>query len=170
MSSRFIEYTIMYSDDPHTILLELTSLPQCDVGAPSPQVVADEHRLLLAYIVQQQGPGASTQPYAVVRFNRPQAHFFGPPNDEAIDGHPLYTKGLEAYACYRVVNSSWIRTLERMNSVHPMHKAERYDRLSHYIFTFHDSTFECVADSFQVRLFPTMEAVAAEIESEFMNG
>jgi hypothetical protein len=157
----------MYSDDPQTTLEELTSLPQCDVGAPLPQVVANDYRLLLAYLPRQEDSEASTEAYSVVRFSGPQAHFFGPPNDEAISGHPLYSKGLEPYACYRVVNSSWIRSLERMNSVHPMHKAERYDRLSHYIFTFHDSTFECVADSFEVHLFHTMEAFVAEIEREF---
>lgn len=161
----------MYSDDPQTRLEELTSLPQCDVGSPSPQIFAHEHGLLLAYYVQGKrplwGPEAQPEAYAVVRFERPQAHLFGPPSDETINGHPLYRRGLEAYARYRVLNSPWIKWLEQLNSVHPQHKPESYSQLSHYIFTFHDSTFECIARSLQVQIFSSIEAVAAEITSEF---
>jgi hypothetical protein len=39
-----------------------------------------------------------------------------------------------------------------MNSVHPYHRAERYERLQHLIFAFHDSTFECVCQTFDVRV------------------
>jgi hypothetical protein len=35
-----------------------------------------------------------------------------------------------------------------MNSVHPHHDREGFARLRHYVFAFHDSTFECVARSF----------------------
>jgi len=35
-----------------------------------------------------------------------------------------------------------------MNSVHRCHDPETFKALTHYIFTFHDSTFECVAASF----------------------
>ena len=35
--------------------------------------------------------------------------------------------------------------VERINSVHNGHRPERYDKLMHFIFTFHDSMFECVA-------------------------
>jgi hypothetical protein len=161
----------MYSDDPQTTLEELISLPQCNVGSPSPQIFANEGGLLLAYLVQSEppywGPGAKPEAYAIVRFERPQAHLFGPPNDEAINGHPLYAKGLGPYARYRVLNSPWIRSLEQMNSVHPRHEPGRYRHLSHYIFTFHDSTFECIARNLQVQIFQTKEAVAAEITSEF---
>jgi hypothetical protein len=59
-----------------------------------PTVVADEHRLLLAYLVQAVDPGwdghvarvvdANTvgEIVALVEFARPMAYFFGPPNDE----------------------------------------------------------------------------------------
>ena len=37
-----------------------------------------------------------------------------------------------------------------MNRVHEHHRPERYAELRHYVFAFHDSTFECVARGFDV--------------------
>jgi hypothetical protein len=52
--------------------------------------------------------------YAVLRFVHPHDHMFGSPNDEALDGHPLYKIGLSHYAFYQVFDSPWIKQLERM--------------------------------------------------------
>lgn len=49
------------------------------------------------------------------------------------------------YAAWEVRNSSWIRTLERMNSVHPYHSSGLFNDFRHFIFAFHDTTFECIA-------------------------
>ena len=54
------------------------------------------------------------------------------------------------YSNYKVENSSWIRQLERMNSVHPYHDSEEfYKNKNHYILAFHDSTFECIAQNYE---------------------
>lgn len=59
-------------------------------------------------------------------------------------------RGLEAYQAQRVVNSRWLKELETINSVHRMYNPDSWRNLHHYVFWFHDSTFECVARSFQV--------------------
>jgi hypothetical protein len=46
--------------------------------------------------------------------------------------------------------SPWIKELEAINSVHSCYRPESWSNLNHYIFGFHDSTFECVAESFLV--------------------
>jgi hypothetical protein len=79
---------------------------------------------------------------------------FGSPNDEAFHGHPLAERGLGPYGAYRVEDSSWIRRLERMNSVHPRHDPERFRALTHCVLSFHDSTFECVAEGVRFSLVP----------------
>jgi hypothetical protein len=161
----------MYTDDPNSRLEEITTVPQSNVGCPSPQILAHEGGLLLAYLIQSKppfwGPGAQPDTYALIRFVWPQAHLFGPPNDEAMNGHPLYVKGLHAYSCYQVFNSPWIRIMEQRNSVHPAHRPESFKDLVHYIFTFHDSTFECVAKSFEVKILSLQEQVAREFSNEF---
>jgi hypothetical protein len=82
---------------------------------------------------------------AVVRFEAPEAHYFGPPNDEAREGHPLAPAGLQLYGAQEVKGSPWLKDLEERNQIHSAHDPHHYASLRHFIFSFHDSTFECVA-------------------------
>ena len=147
----------MYSVDQNDQVVGLPDLPPSSAGAPMPIVLADDQRLLLAYLVQErelwQGPPAPVsgsehfaEPVALVEFLLPRVHLFGSPNDEALRGHPLHQRGLRPYGAYEVRDSSWVRALKGMNSVHSSHDPDRFARLRHYVFTFHDSTFECVAE------------------------
>jgi len=60
--------------------------------------------------------------------------------------------GLRPYSAAEVRTSSWIRSLEHRNRVHPSHRPESFERYRHFILAFHDTTFECVAESFDVQL------------------
>ncbi len=154
----------MYQVDDRDKVVEMKDLPQSDAGAPLPLVFSNEHTVVLAYYLNHTPPdwdgttiqvvGYETQdlPIALVCFKLYDAFMFGPPNDEAFSGHPLASRGLHPYSCFEIVDSSWIRGLERMNSVHPYHRPERYAALKHFVFAFHDSTFECVADGFTLSL------------------
>ena len=144
-------------------MVELRDLPQSSVGAPIPCVLADEHKVVLAYYLQERnpdwdgstiriiGPSSADEPIAIVRFDRCEVHMFGPPNEEAFSGHPLASRGLHPYGVFRIEKSSWIRQLERMNAVHSQHLAARFWQLQHLIFTFHHSTFECVCKDFEMK-------------------
>jgi hypothetical protein len=155
----------MYRVDEQDGVVEVGDVPQSSVGAPLPVVLADEHRVVLAYhldtapqdwdgsSVRMVDPVGSDEPIAIVQFERCTAHMFGPPNDEAFSGHPLAARGLTPYGVFEVTDSSWIRTLERMNSVHPGHDAKRFlAGRRHFVFAFHDSTFECICAGFQIHL------------------
>ena len=154
----------MYDVDGKDCVRELPDVPQSSVGAPIPLVMSDEHRVVLAYYLQEAppgwdgssvrivGPSEADEPIAIVKFALCYAHMFGPPNDEAFKGHPLASRGLHPYGAFEVEHSSWIRRLERMNSVDPYHRPQRFWQWRHLIFAFHDSTFECVCDGFDVRL------------------
>jgi hypothetical protein len=156
----------VYEVDALDEVIELGDAPRPDAGAPLPLVLSDEGHLLLAYLVSEPDPawdGSYTTVVspesdgmlvALVRFRRPSAHLFGPPNDEAFAGHPLAARGLGPYRVFEVRRSSWVRKLERMNSVHPRHDRERFlARRRHFVFAFHDSTFECVAEGFESEVF-----------------
>jgi|SRR5882672_3200497 len=146
----------MYEVDERDRVVTLEGVPRSSVGAPIPLVIADELRVVLAYYMTPIGPWAgipkiinqreSDEPIAIIRFDC-DAHMFGPPNDEAFEGHPLASRGLEPYGAFRVLDSSWIRKLERMNRVHRSHRPEPFWTLQHLVFAFHDSTFECVCGS-----------------------
>src|SRR5260370_31235264 len=130
-------------------------------------VLGDEHCLILSYMIFEKYPLPPPRPggglqvifadpsetkWAIVQFHRPRAHMFGPPGDETLSGHPLAGRGLRTYAIHEVLSSSWVRQLEKMNSVHPRHNPKMYDDLKHYVFAFHDSTFECIARGFDATI------------------
>lgn len=152
----------MYEADDRDRVLELSGVPQSSTGAPIPCVLADEHRVVLAYYVERSDPEwdgsavrvvapvGSDEAIAIVRLNGCHAHMFGSPNDEAFMGHPLASRGLHPYGAFKVENSSWVRKLERMNSVHRFHKPEQFWKLQHLVFAFHDSTFECICQGFDL--------------------
>lgn len=152
----------MYEVDEKDAVWSLETIPQSSVGAPIPLVLSDEGTTVVAYYAQETpkgwdgrtirmiSPTEEDEPVILVRFHICYAAMFGPPNDEAFEGHPLASRGLKPYGSFVVENSSWLRKLERMNAVHSRHQPERYWQLKHYILSFHDSTFECIADGYSV--------------------
>lgn len=168
----------MYIPDNKDTLEELKVLPKSSIGAPCPLVMTDEHKTFLAYILQDQSPnwdGTSVRvidsdsvcSITIVECVRRYAMMFGPPNDEAFDGHPLCSRGLRPYAAFEVRNSSWIRALEQMNRVHDCHDPKLFlSTKRHFILAFHDSTFECVARDIRVvEVFQgTMKMAASKLK------
>jgi hypothetical protein len=117
----------------------LDNWPQPAVVA-EPRIRADDSALLLRY-------RTAGEKIVVVCFPLCSYLVFGVPNDEALGGHPLYSRGLNHYSVHEVLNSSLIQMLERRNSVHPRHDRESYLRdKRHYVFTFQDSILECVVN------------------------
>lgn len=149
----------VYPIDERDTITDLADLPKACAGAPAPLVLADEDILLLSYFMPASVAGEHDQKrsVAVVQFHRSLMHLLGPPNDEAIQGHPLWCRGLESYGAYQVNDSSLLRRVAAMNYVHPRNNPAAFDRLHHYIITFHDSTFECLAESydFSIHEMPT---------------
>jgi hypothetical protein len=105
-----------------------------------PRVLADDTTLSLVY-------RTDGDRYAVVRFPLYTYLAFGVPNDEALGGHPLARVGLRHYAVHEVQGSALVRELERRNSVHPRHDPSSYLDQRHFVFTFQDSTLECIVPS-----------------------
>ena len=75
-------------------------------------------------------------------------------------------KGLDSYTAQIVQNSKWLTELENINKVHSMYNADRWRDAKHFVFWFHDSTFECVADSYKVEVLqkPLIEILALAYE------
>jgi hypothetical protein len=130
----------MYLVDERDQVVELRDIPAFDPGASAPAVLANDLTLVLAYRAF-----GDSDDFVILEFARARAHYFGAPNDEALRGHPLTSRGLTPYASFEVLNSSWIRLLEARNRVHQQHDPKRFLALRHFILTFHDSIFECVA-------------------------
>ena len=154
----------MYLIDKDTVV-ELKDIPKHDPGASEPVVFADDGRVVLAYFLAPPDAGQ----IAYVEFLHCRAHLFGSPNDETLHGHPLYERGLKPYSIAEVKNSSWIRALERINSVHPRHDPKRFQLLRHFVLAFHDSMFECVAEGFKASTDNGEYKTTSEGLLEFLN-
>ncbi len=168
----------MYHVDSHDRVVELSDFPQCSIGAPLPSVISTEHETVLLFLlddVSEDWDGTSTrivslssadEPLAMVTFHKCYAHMFGPPNEEAYMGHPLAGRGFRPFGAFRIENSSWLRRVESMNSAHRNHSPARFAALTHFIATFHDSTFECIASSYTVEVMqaPPKQALLRIVE------
>ncbi len=134
-----------------------------DTGAPLPHLLTDGQRAVLLFhagltpdpdwdgttvtIVDAASP--ENRHVSWVIFDGVYLSSLGPPNNEALAGHPLYGAGLGAYRAHEVHNSDLVRTLEELNRVHRHHRSEAFDALHHLIVTFHDETFECLCRSWE---------------------
>lgn len=135
-----------------------------DVGAPIPTILSNEHRIYLIFYVSNIDPNwdgstahmrtENDEGIVTVKFERFAQFKFGNPNDESINGHPLYKLGLQPYSIQKVIDSEWIKELVKMNSVHPHHKDEQFSKYKHFIFYFHDTCFEIVAKGYSIEQSP----------------
>lgn len=122
---------------PTVILLDAWPQPSTSAEAI---IFATETQLFLRY-------QTNNREIAVIHFPLVKILKFGSPNDEALGGHPLTKVGLRSYQVSRVDHSPWVAELERQNAVHPRHdRAQFLENTVHYIFTFQDSTLECVVN------------------------
>lgn len=146
----------MSRPDERAVVLD--DWPQPAAGATAPRVLADDTVLSLQYRL-------ADRRVAVIRFPLCWYVAFGQPNDEALAGHPLYNRGLQHYSVHEVLDSLLIAELERRNSVHPKHDPDWYYKGSkHLIFTFQDSTLECVVST-ESWWTPSIKIFAGEEEA-----
>ena len=115
---------VVYAVDGRDEAVKFEGVPGHSAGAPEPLILATDHDLVLAFVT-----APDDERYAIIKFIHPRAHYFGPPNDEALEGHPLAACGLGCYGIFEIRELSWIRSLERLNRVHPNHDARRFEGL-----------------------------------------
>jgi hypothetical protein len=136
-----------------------------DVGAPLPHLLTNDHKAFLLFyrrIIDPNWDGTTCRvvdpaspeeaSLVLVEFSRCTSAKLGSPNDEVLSGHPLEGRGLDAYKAQEVINSKWIKEIQTINSVHSQYRPERWKSVRHFVFWFHDSTFECLAESFAIEL------------------
>ena len=143
----------MYKVSGKEVLKLLESLPQSDIGAPLPVVMATEDQVCIAYFTQMHDPTwdgtfvqlmsyESRATIAILEFKASHAHQLWPLNECAIGRHPLAKVGLTPFAAFEVLNSLWTAefTTKWSDSGYYGQNPKR-----HFILTFHHSVFECVA-------------------------
>jgi len=154
-----------------------------DVGAPLPFLLRSDSRTFLTFYVNEPDPNwdgtfvnvvdtgsQEAVSLCLVSFNRCSSAKLGHPNDEVQHGHPLAKRGLEGYTAQIVKNSPWLAEVAETNSVHSCDNPEHWKSLNHYVFWFHDSTFECLAESFDVEVTSeTMEDLLGRVQEKLLS-
>jgi len=136
--------------DEHAVPYDIGFKPEAAVSEPV-ILQTDNSTILTFSAVQKKADGKYHEVgYGVVEFDLCMLTKFGYPNDEARPGHPLFTKGLGDYGVYEVRNSSWIKQKTEQNRVRFPNTPD--STAKHFIFTFHDSTFECIARALRASL------------------
>ena len=134
--------------------------PAWDVDVPRPTIFADEHIVNLAYVTED-------QQVAVVTFDHCLEYKVGMPDENMINQHPLGNKGLSGYEAHWVETSSWLVELERCYQTISKNSFDGRE-YRHYIFTFNDRCFECIASGYSIEKFQHLSLVDALIASKDM--
>jgi hypothetical protein len=122
---------------------------------PNPILYQDEQTATLSFEAVRRSGDKEFHPEGKIEiiFSGVLCTKFGYPNDEALAGHPLYSKGLGFYGFFEVVESAWLTEISKQNRKCFPNCTSYNGR--HFIITFHDSTFECLADSYKIQLCST---------------
>jgi hypothetical protein len=117
----------MYTPDEKDRVVPIT-VPNPDVENPLPIVLAKDGTVVLSYMTFFAGKDA----HVIVSFHVAYEHRFGPPDRRGLASHPLSGRGLKPDSVFEVKDSSWARA----------------GKGKHYVFTFRDAVFECLADGY----------------------
>ncbi|HWQ46464.1 MAG TPA: hypothetical protein VN376_06330 [Longilinea sp.] len=124
---------------------------QWDSATPVPQLLVNGSITVLIFDLHTTSTkNDGIERIAVVRFHNCVSVRMGSPNSEALHNHPLRHKGLMQNTAHLVHASRWIAELESMNKGNSQLEQDSWKKLSHYIFTFRDGLFECVALSYNI--------------------
>ncbi|MPW23479.1 hypothetical protein GCT13_43780 [Paraburkholderia sp. CNPSo 3157] len=139
----------------------LGTVPMPASASTDPFVIADEGRTILVYRIASSDLSRyghfvqKEEPFCVVRFDGAVFQSLGPPSDEELVQHVLYAKGLRPYGAYEVLAPSLV--VEWWPNIAPA------IALRHFIFTFEDSSFECVASTCALAgIFATADIARSE--------
>ncbi len=140
-------------------LIEFRGLFEMDTGAASPTVLSNENELFVIFYGDSRRQSDFPQEWNtvydtgvfVLKFTNCLKHTFGMPGDETFRGYRYYAVGMRPYSFYELNVPDWIEELQAIDRAHPRFNPDKWPQYKHYIITFHDSMFECVAQGFEIR-------------------
>ena len=62
-----------------------------------------------------------------------------------------------------IAHSRWLAQEEKINQVHPQYNPDRWKTRKHYLLSFRDKTFECLASDYTIELFRASLVQVAQI-------
>ncbi|MBI1947572.1 MAG: hypothetical protein HYS27_17920 [Deltaproteobacteria bacterium] len=124
--------------------------PPWDEGTPPPHVITAGRRTILLYYAKHQH--TEPPPIVLAEFTSVMSQKLGMPASAA--------RGLGANAAHKVERSSWIAELQQAGDDRD---APEQTQMNHYVLTFNDDIFECLAQAHSVDVLHTSMAEALAI-------
>jgi hypothetical protein len=121
--------------------IEVEGVPTPSAGPADAHAFTTERSAVLVYLAAESTGGG----VALLRFSSAVAVFHGVPNDEALERHPLWSRGLGFYGVYRIEDSTWKTQMQDRGVRRDRQPPPVWSDVTHYVVTMHDSTFECLA-------------------------
>ncbi len=137
-----------------TILHDITP----ETGVPEVRVLSNSNTTVVVFYNGDKGgpsfnEAKQTDVNAMaVYFENCIIHKLGNPNDEVLHGHALYKFGLNVYAGQQIEHSQWLAEVIKVNSVHSRRNPVMFEKYKHYLISFKENTFECLAESYRVEV------------------
>lgn len=129
---------------------EIEGVPSPDTAVSPELSLTDDRDVVLRFRASFQSGSGDVE----ARFHRVSAFYLGWPNSDILHAHRLGECGLKPWAFQEVENSDWTADMEKRNSRHPRHIPGMCLESRHFIITFNDETFECIAREFEVKHTP----------------
>jgi hypothetical protein len=131
-------------------LVEIKDVLEIEPNAPTPIIISEGVNVTVCFYGKECNSEGKEDIF-VLKFEGCSKYSIGSPGEETLSGHPYYKLGLESGLFYELINSDLIESLKKNDSVHDSHNPEAYDKLKHYIITFRDEMFECIAHGYNVQ-------------------
>lgn len=131
-----------------------------DSGTPSPTILSNDNELFITFYSDdvkslsfepQERNTVYDSGIIVLKFKMYLHYNFGIPGDETIHKHPYSKLGMRSYSFYELKNSNLIKELQEIQKGHVYYDADKWKTYKHYVLTFHDNMFECIAEGFEIR-------------------
>ena len=116
-----------------------------DDGFPSPKIISNSNNLYLNFRVDDENYETVT-----LKFLNHHLYKIGYPGNETLYYHPYSINGINTSEIYLIKNSDWINELKEIDKNHPYFNEDKWNSLNHYVITFHDDLFECIAKNFEI--------------------
>ena|SRR5690606_5599087 len=132
-------------------LVEIKNIIKMDNGGTSPIVISNENYLYLIFYkdISQQSNNKYDDKY-IMKFDLYLKYNFGIPNNESLYHHPYNKLGIESYSFYELKQSPLLEEMKSIEKQHPYYNENNWLGYKHFIITFHDSMFECIAKDYKL--------------------
>ncbi len=139
-------------------LTEIKGIFDMNYGAPSPIIISNDSELYVSFYTNKETD--SIDPYKrnivydtgviTLKFKIYLKYIFGIPGNETIEGHPYSKFGMKSYSFYELKESPLINEVQSIEKGHPYFDEKKWTKYKHYIITFHDNMFECIAQDYEI--------------------